>query len=342
MGQYAAGLSDLAYQHGVSPEKMFETADAMGKGQGKKGKGKGSLKDQIAGRAKEIIPPAAVVIMEIELVHIIGKSGYGYYAWDFLKNQPIGQAISIALLCWLCRVILRWSTRKDLNLVEALEAEENIKVFLEVQVGDAEVGRVEILLFKKHYPKTVDNFRTLCTGEKPDRFRRGKPPVKLSYKGTPFHRIVPGSICQGGDIVNGDGKGVECIYSEPFADEKKFGWIQHSEPGLLSMASRSRNRNGCQFFITLAPAHHLNGRHVVFGQVVKGFEFVREMEKVGTKSGKPSKKVAIVGCGELTEPKPTGSAELVVASSAEVAASSAELVASSAELEASLAELEVS
>merc|ERR1712151_74288 len=132
-----------------------------------------------------------------------------------------------------------------------------------------------------------------CTGEKGNG-KAGKP---LHYKGSIFHRIIPSFMCQGGDFTNGDGTGGESIYGEKFADENFK--IKHSKPGLLSMANAGKDTNGSQFFLTTKETPHLDGKHVVFGEVLEGYsEVVKKMEAVGSSSGTPSKTIVIEDCGE--------------------------------------------
>merc|ERR1711924_250769 len=122
-----------------------------------------------------------------------------------------------------------------------------------------------------HYPKTSKNFQALCTGE----MGTGASGKELTFKGSAFHRIIPRFMCQGGDFTRGNGTGGESIYGEKFADEWDSGFITHKKPYLLSMANAGPNTNGSQFFITLAPATHLDGKHVVFGQVTAGEDIVK-------------------------------------------------------------------
>ncbi len=172
----------------------------------------------------------------------------------------------------------------------------NPKVFFEISIGDQTAGKVEFELFADVCPKTAENFRALCTGEK-GMGKSGKP---LHFKGSVFHRIIPEFMCQGGDFTKGNGTGGESIYCEKFNDETFEGKAgKHVGEGLLSMANAGKNTNGSQFFITLKATPHLNGKHVVFGQVTSGMDIVKKMEAVGSGSGSTSKKVVIKDCGEI-------------------------------------------
>ena len=169
-------------------------------------------------------------------------------------------------------------------------------VFFDVKIGDAEPERVTFALRPDVVPKTAENFRALCTGEK-GTGASGKP---LHFKDSVFHRIIPGFMCQGGDFTRGDGTGGESIYGEKFEDENFT--LKHTKPGLLSMANSGPGTNGSQFFITTAATPHLDGKHVVFGSVVDGYDTVKKMEAAGSASGKTSQPVVIVDCGELPAP----------------------------------------
>jgi len=149
-------------------------------------------------------------------------------------------------------------------------------------------------LFKDVVPKTAENFRALCTGEK-GLGKAGKP---LHFKGCPFHRIIKQFMVQGGDFTNQDGTGGESIYGEKFEDEN-FD-LKHEQSGLLSMANAGPGTNGSQFFITTTTTPHLDGKHVVFGKIIKGFGVVRDLEFAETgEQDKPVKECAIGDCGEL-------------------------------------------
>jgi peptidylprolyl isomerase len=168
------------------------------------------------------------------------------------------------------------------------------KVFFDIQIEGEETQRVVFGLFGKVVPKTVENFRALCTGEK-GLGKKGKP---LHYKGSIFHRIIPQFMIQGGDFTDFNGRGGESIYGDKFKDENFK--LKHTGEGLLSMANAGPNTNGSQFFITTVKTEWLDGRHVVFGRVVENYQFIKKIESLGSSSGTPSKKVTIVDSGELS------------------------------------------
>jgi len=168
-------------------------------------------------------------------------------------------------------------------------------VFFEIGFNGASMGKVLFELFNDITPRTAENFRCLCTGEK-GRSTKGK---QLCYQGSVFHRIIPGFMCQGGDFTAGDGTGGESIYGHKFADENFKQ--KHKEPFLLSMANSGPNSNGSQFFITTKETPWLDGKHVVFGKVIEGQDLVKRMEACGSPSGKTAKKVTIISCGMADE-----------------------------------------
>ncbi|OAX42248.1 hypothetical protein K503DRAFT_847938 [Rhizopogon vinicolor AM-OR11-026] len=172
--------------------------------------------------------------------------------------------------------------------------------YFDITIGDKPIGRIVFSLYADLVPQTAENFRALCTGEK-GIGKSGKP---LCYAGSAFHRVIKGFMCQGGDFTAGNGTGGESIYGEKFADE---GFpVKHTKPFLLSMANAGKDTNGSQFFITVNQTPHLDGKHVVFGEVIKGKSIVRAIENYPTASGDvPTSPIAISACGVLSRDDPS-------------------------------------
>ncbi|CAJ1405129.1 unnamed protein product [Effrenium voratum] len=210
-------------------------------------------------------------------------------SWELDKDSKGRRCIVVVLM-----KKSKWDRWEFLLKCEDLPPDTSVThkdVFMDISLDGQKAGRIVMGLYGKQVPKTAENFRALCTGEKGEG-KAGKP---LHFKGSSFHRIIPKFMCQGGDFTHGNGTGGESIYGEKFADENLR--IKHTKPGLLSMANAGPG--GSQFFITVKDTPHLDGKHVVFGEVLEGYEVVKKMEEVGQSSGTPSKQVVIEDCGEL-------------------------------------------
>lgn len=171
------------------------------------------------------------------------------------------------------------------------------QVFFDLRIGERDVGKIIIELFYDDVPKTCENFRQLCIGDK-----RSPKGVSLSYKGSVIHRVIRNFMIQGGDFTKGDGSGGLSIYGAEFNDENFR--IKHNQPGLVSMANVGKNTNGSQFFITLKECRHLDNRHVVFGHVIEGMEICREIERMNTDAyDRPIIPVTIIESGDYVKIK---------------------------------------
>ena len=171
------------------------------------------------------------------------------------------------------------------------------KVFFDVEIDNVPAGRIVIRLYDKLCPKTCENFRQLCTGEAGFSQKTGK---LLSYKGSLFHRVIPGFMMQGGDFTKFNGTGSESIYGEMMPDEPMIA--KHGKKGTVSMAKNGQITNGSQFFITFAPTPWLDGIHIAFGEVIEGFEVGQKAEKLRTDAhDRPVQRIVISNCGELVE-----------------------------------------
>jgi len=230
---------------------------------------------------------------DLELyISLTSKEDQGVIYLNELKNEKLRKikaskkSLSKGLFSGLYEDIKMPEPEKNIVLLDK-PTEGNPIVYFNIKAGNKEIKRIEFELFKNITPKTAENFRVLCTGEN-----------GYGYKGSIFHRIIKGFMMQGGDFENSNGTGGKSIYGNKFDDEN-FS-IKHTKEGLLSMANSGKNTNGSQFFITFKETPWLDGKHVVFGRVIKGIEHIMEFENIKTDSGdKPAEDVVVVECGEI-------------------------------------------
>jgi peptidylprolyl isomerase len=213
--------------------------------------------------------------------------------WQFEDAAP-GGGNRLLVVCLEKRVnASHWEYMLDTDISQVSAAVTD-EAFFDITIDGEPAGRITFGMFGDDVPKTCSNFVALCTGEKGTSASSGKA---LHYKGSPFHRVIPGFMIQGGDTTRGDGTGGESIFGERFADEAFT--VKHTGAFLLSMANAGPNTNGSQFFITTVATPHLDGKHVVFGRVLTGQDVVKRIESCGSRSGSVDADIRIADCGRL-------------------------------------------
>ncbi|XP_028620864.1 peptidyl-prolyl cis-trans isomerase A-like [Grammomys surdaster] len=156
-------------------------------------------------------------------------------------------------------------------------------MYFDITADGKPLGHVSFELFADKVPKTAESFRALSTEEK-----------GFGCKGSSFHRIIPGFMCQGGDFTTHNGTGGRSIYGEKFEDENFI--LMHTGPSILSTVNAVPNTNGFQVFICTAKTEWLDGK--VFGKVKEGMNSVEAMKRFGFRNGKTSK-ITISDCEQL-------------------------------------------
>ncbi|XP_030862204.3 peptidyl-prolyl cis-trans isomerase A-like 4C [Gorilla gorilla gorilla] len=207
-------------------------------------------------------------------------------SWEVLYGQLISEGKIEPDLQKSLYNITATAKNATIAVSPVLSATVNSVVFFDITVDGKPLGRISIKVFADKIPKTAENFRALSTGEKGFR-----------YKGSCFHRIIPGFMCQGGDFTRHNGTSDKSIYGEKFDDKNLIR--KHTGSGILSMANAGPNTNGSQFFICTAKTEWLDGKHVAFGKVKECVNIVEAMEHFGYRNSKTSKKITIADCGQF-------------------------------------------
>lgn len=224
-----------------------------------------------------------IIILLVSIAVIIAS----YFAWKYYKKN-YGQMIELQNKD-IDENIKEDFDNSNINTNNTLYEDISLNPYFDIEVGGIYQGRIVFQLFDDVVPKTCKNFRFLCSN---GLLVKGTP----SYEGSSFHRIIKNFMLQGGDFTNGDGTGGMSIYGNKFEDENFE--LKHNQPGLLSMANSGPNTNGSQFFITTEKTDWLDGKHVVFGLVIGGYDIVSKIENMEVDgNSKPKLDVVIKKCG---------------------------------------------
>jgi cyclophilin family peptidyl-prolyl cis-trans isomerase len=242
----------------------------------------------------ELFTQKNIIILLVSIAVIIAS----YFAWKYYKKN-YGNTPKMIELKEQNKEELDNNVKEDFDNNKSnntLYEDTKLNPYFDVEVGGIYQGRILFQLFDDIVPKTCKNFRFLCSN---GLLIKGTP----SYEGSSFHRIIKNFMLQGGDFTNGDGTGGMSIYGNKFEDENFE--LKHNQPGLLSMANSGPNTNGSQFFITTEKTDWLDGKHVVFGIVIGGYDIVSKIENLETDgNNKPKLDVVIKKCGLIKPDEP--------------------------------------
>ena len=240
----------------------------------------------------ELFTQKNIIILLVSIAVIIAS----YFAWTYYKKRYSQSPQMIELQNKAIDENIKEDFDNNVPSNNTLYEDTSLNPYFDIEVGGIYQGRIVFQLFDDVVPKTCKNFRFLCSN---GLLVKGTP----SYEGSSFHRIIKNFMLQGGDFTNGDGTGGMSIYGNKFEDENFE--LKHNQPGLLSMANSGPNTNGSQFFITTEKTDWLDGKHVVFGLVIGGYDIVSKIENLETDgNNKPKLDVIIKKCGLIKPDEP--------------------------------------
>jgi cyclophilin family peptidyl-prolyl cis-trans isomerase len=232
-----------------------------------------------------------IIILLVSIAVIIAS----YFAWTYYKKRYSQSPQMIELQNKNLDTNIKEDFDNNVPSNNTLYEDTSLNPYFDIEVGGIYQGRIVFQLFDDVVPKTCKNFRFLCSN---GLLVKGTP----SYEGSSFHRVIKNFMLQGGDFTNGDGTGGMSIYGNKFEDENFE--LKHNQPGLLSMANSGPNTNGSQFFITTEKTDWLDGKHVVFGIVIGGYDIVSKIENMEIdENNKPKLDVIIKKCGLIKPDK---------------------------------------